>query len=579
MNARLLIDATSFLGKVWNLARPYWSSDERWPARGLLVAIVALTLGIVYMSVLLNEFSRDFYNAIQEKNYEDFTALLLYFCMLAAVLITLSVYKLYLTQMLEMRWRAWLTATYLNEWLERQIYYRLELVARGTDNPDQRIAEDARLFTSGTLGLALGLLSAVVTLASFVVILWGVSGPLDVTIGGMTLSIPGYMVWVAILYAAAGSVITHYVGRPLIALNFQQERFEADFRFSLVRLRENAEGVALYRGEESERKGLLARFENVRANWWELMRYTKRLTTATAGYTQAAIVFPILVAAPRYFSGAIQLGGLMQIASAFGQVQGALSWFVDSYGGIANWKASVERLLSFHRALDEAQAEAGHPAGIRIEDGAAGSLGSDALDVNLPNGAALIAHAAFSLAPGERVLLTGPSGSGKSTLFRSIAGIWPFGRGKIRIPAGARVMFLPQKPYLPIGTLREAVSYPAAADSFSDAAIADILREVRLAPFASRLDETGNWSLTMSLGEQQRLAMARALLHRPEWLFLDEATASLDEATESQLYALLAGRMPGTAIMSIAHRPTVAAYHNRKLSLTPEAGAMTLKPA
>lgn len=576
MNGRLLIDAKSFLGKVWNLARPYWSSEERWTARGLLAAIVALTLGIVYMSVLLNEFSRDFYNAIQEKNYEDFHALLLYFCLLAAGLITLSVYKLYLTQMLEMRWRSWLTTTYLSEWLERQVYYRLELASRGTDNPDQRIAEDARLFTSGTLSLSLGLLSSVVTLASFVVILWGVSGPLDVTVAGMTISIPGYMVWVAILYAVAGSVITHYVGRPLIGLNFQQERFEADFRFNLVRLRENAEGVALYRGEASERRGLLERFDHVRSNWWELMRYTKRLTTATAGYSQVAIVFPILVAAPRYFSGAIQLGGLMQISSAFGQVQGALSWFVDSYGSIANWKASVDRLLTFHRALDETHAEAEHPAGIRIEESPADTIASDDLDINLPDGSRLLTHAAFNLTPGERVLLTGPSGSGKSTLFRSIAGIWPFGSGKICLPAGAKLMFLPQKPYIPIGTLREAVSYPAEAGSFSDKTIGKILEDVRLAPFAHRLEESRNWSLAMSLGEQQRLAVARALLHRPKWLFLDEATASLDEALESHLYALIAERLPGTTIMSIAHRPNVAAYHDRRLSFTRSGETTTL---
>ena len=579
MNGRLLIDARSFLGKVWNLARPYWSSEERWRARALLGAIVALTLGIVYMSVLLNEFSRDFYNAIQEKNFDDFHALLLYFCFLAAGLITLSVYKLYLTQMLEMRWRAWLTATYLNEWLDRQVYYRLELAARGTDNPDQRIAEDARVFTSATLGLSLGLLSSVVTLGSFVAILWGVSGALDFTVAGIPVSVPGYMVWVAILYAVAGSVITHYVGRPLIGLNFQQERYEADFRFNLVRLRENAEGVALYRGEATERHGLLERFEHVCANWWELMRYTKRLTIATSGYSQVAIVFPILVAAPRYFSGAIQLGGLMQIASAFGQVQGALSWFVDSYGSLANWKASVDRLLTFHRALDETRAEAEHPSGIRIEPDTAGTIGSESLDIRLPNGTGLLANAAFRLVPGERVLLTGPSGSGKSTLFRSIAGIWPYGRGTVHVPLNDKVLFLPQKPYIPIGTLREAVCYPASPADIGDEAILAILEDVRLGAFAARLDESRNWSIAMSLGEQQRLAVARALLHRPAWLFLDEATASLDENLEAHLYSLIAQRLPGTMIMSIAHRPTVAAYHDRRLAFTRHGDTTTLAPA
>jgi len=581
MRSRLFIDATNFLGKVWALARPYWFSEERWRARGLLAAVLALTLGLVYMAVLFNRWNREFYNSLEQKNFSDFKDLLLYFSFLAAVYIAAAVYKLYLTQMLVMRWRVWLTRQYLAEWLDKQVYYRLELKSYGTDNPDQRIAEDLRLFTDGTLGLALGLLSSVVTLASFVAILWSVSGPLSFMLAGTEVTIPGYMVWVAVVYALAASVLAHVIGRPLIGLNFQKEQREADFRFTLVRLRENAEGVALYHGEASERHGLLARFELIRRNWWALMDYTKRLTYFTAGYTQIAIVFPFVVASPRFFSGAITLGGLTQIADAFGQVQEALSWFVNTYGSLAGWKASVDRLLTFQSALQQAAREAETAEGVRVSPGDAPAIRAEHLDLALPGagaqaGRVLIADTSFSIEPGSRVLITGPSGSGKTTLFRALAGIWPFGRGRVTVPKGARVLFLPQKPYLPIGTLRAAVSFPAASGAFDDDAIRATLAQCRLENFAGRLDESSNWALVMSGGEQQRLALARALLNRPDWLFLDEATASLDEATESHLYALVRERMPQTTLVSIAHRSTVQAFHDRIWRLEPAGNHMRL---
>jgi len=579
MDTHLNIHARSFPRRVWQLAKPYWNSEERWQARGLLAVIVAFTLGLVYMAVQFNTWNREFYNSLEQKNYGDFKDLLLYFCFLAAVYIALGVYKIYLTQMLQMRWRIWLTRQYLGEWLERQVYYRLELASRGTDNPDQRIAEDLRLFTSGTLGLSLGLLSSVVTLVSFIAILWSVSGPLSFALGSMEITIPGYMVWAAVAYAVVASVLTHYIARPLIGLNFQQERFEADFRFSLVRLRENAEGVALYHGEAPERDNLLARFERVRANWWELMRYTKRLTGFSTGYGQVALIFPFLVGAPRYFSGVITLGGLTQIANAFGEVQTALSWFVNNYDVLANWKASVDRLLTFHGALEQAAADAERTDGITIGSAAQAAFSADALDLALPNGKLILARQSFSIAPSERVLVTGPSGSGKSTLFRAIAGIWPYGKGKVTVPKNAKVLFLPQKPYIPIGSLSEAVAYPASPGEFDAAAIRAALVACRLEALADRLDETQNWSLALSLGEQQRLALARALLHRPDFLFLDEATASLDEANEAYLYGLLKQRLPGSAIVSIAHRPTVAAHHGRRYVLDPESGCLKLAAA
>lgn len=577
MNRIRLNKAHHFLRKVWTLTAPYWASEERGQAWVLLITIIGLTLGLVYLDVLFNSWYREFYNALEQKNYEDFKDLIWYFFYLAVMFIAGAIYKLYLTQMLTMRWRVWLTRHYIDGWLDRQVYYRLELDKRGTDNPDQRIAEDLRLFTDGTLSLSLGLLSAVVTLLSFVAILWTVSGP--ITLFGYT--IPGYMVWAALIYAIVGSILTHYVGRSLIGLNFQQERFEADFRFNLVRLRENAEGVALYKGEAPERAGLLTRFERIRANWWELMRYTKRLTGFTATYSQIAIIFPFIVAAPRYFSGTMPLGGLMQISSAFGSVQGALSWFVNAYGTLANWRASVDRLLFFHEAVQETTHDAEAAPAIPVERDAARDVRAEALDLGVPGrngepGRTIVSDAAFAIAPAERVLVTGPSGSGKSTLFRALAGIWPFGRGRVRVPKDAHVLFLPQKPYIPVGTLRDALSYPAASGAFSDEALQAALRDCRLESFTGRLDETQNWSLLMSGGEQQRLAIARALLHKPDFLFLDEATASMDEALEKQMYEILLARLPGTAITSIAHNPALEGFHQRRLKLQPTGDGMKL---
>jgi putative ATP-binding cassette transporter len=563
-------NSLSFLSKVAALTVPYWRSEERWRAGGLLTAIVGLTLGLVYILVLINEWNREFYTALELRDFESFSRLLLQFSLLAAIYIVASVYKLYLTQMLEINWRAWLTRRYITSWLNERVYYRLELQQQSTDNPDQRIADDLRMFTSGTLGLSLGLLSSVVTLVSFAAILWTISGPLSFAVGETEVTIPGYMLWVALVYALVGSVLTHFVGRRLIGINFQQERLEADFRFNLVRLRENAESVALYGGESAERAGLLGRFDRIRQNWWELMRYTKRLTSFTVGYGQIANIFPILVAAPRYFSGAINLGTLMQISSAFGQVQDSLSWFVSSYGSLANWKASVDRLLTFHYAIEQRKQEAQQGARLVVRADGANTLRADHLELALPNGAPIVPDLDFQIEPGERVLVQGPSGSGKSTLFRAIAGIWPFGRGQLQLPCQARMLFLPQKPYMPIGTLRAAVSYPTASGAFDDQAIREALQAALLAPLADRLDEQQNWSLQLSGGEQQRLAIARALLHRPDWLFLDEATSALDEPTERQLYELIRQRLPEATIVSVAHRPSVASFHDRTLALGPD---------
>jgi putative ATP-binding cassette transporter len=572
----VLIDARTFLGNVWKLSAPYWRSEEKWLAWGLLGAIVALSLSLVYMLVLFNDWNRQFYNALEQKDERDFFALLGYFCVLASIFIAVSVYETYLEQMLQMRWRIWLTRQYLGDWLGDQVYYRLELEHRATDNPDQRIQEDLRLFTDGTLTLGLGVMREIVTLGSFAVILWGLSGSLPLQIGGTEVTVPGYLLWVALIYAIVGSVLTYRIGRSLIPLNFQQEQREADFRYALVRLRENAEGVALYRGETAENRHFASRVERIRENWWDLMRITKRVNAFTIGYNQIALVFPFFVAGHRFFSGAIPLGGLTQIASAFGTVQSSLSWFVNTFQRLANWKASVDRLLTFHRALEQAKAGQTRDAGLEVRLDAGRTVRAEHLDLGLPDGRTLVSDTSFTIQPGERVVLTGPSGSGKSTLFRALAGIWPFGRGAVRFPADARVLFLPQKPYIPIGSLRDAVAYPGAATDFGDEAIRNALATVALPRLATRLDERENWSLQLSGGEQQRLAVARALLQAPDWVFLDEATSALDEAGERQLYELLARRLPNATLVSIAHRPAVAEYHRRRFSLVPDGDRMRL---
>ncbi len=562
---------TPFLRDAWALARPYWHSEERWRARLLLGIVILLNLALVGMGVLLTYWQRAFYNALEAKDFNAFTQLILWghrsedgfmpgFSVVAAVYILVGVYALYLQQALQIRWRRWLTERFLAGWLQGRAYYRISLTDQGTDNPDQRIADDMRLFVDDSLSLGLGLMNAVVTLLSFVFVLWGLSGPMEV----LGLSIPGYMVWVALIYSVLGTVLAHRIGRKLIGLNFLQQRVEADFRYALVRFRENMEGVALHGGEAQEQRNLLARFGAVIQNWWGIMRATKQLTFFTSGYAQLAVIFPIVVAAPAYFAGRMQLGGLIQTSSAFGEVQGAMSWIVTNYARLTEWRATVERLTGFQHALAAAQAASGeglvrHPA----RDGA---LRAEGLRLALPDGRVLAEETGLTLQPGEAVLVTGASGGGKSTLFRALSGIWPFARGQLATPPG-EALFLPQRPYLPLGTLRDAVAYPHAAAEFSDAQITQALELAGLGALIPRLDESEAWDRRLSGGEQQRLALARALLLKPRWLFLDEATASLDPGAEETLYATLRRELPGTGILSIAHRPAVARHHDRVLRL------------
>jgi vitamin B12/bleomycin/antimicrobial peptide transport system ATP-binding/permease protein len=564
------------LGTIWGLAVPYFRSEDRWPGRFLLATVIAIELGLVALEVLFNQWNARFFNAIQEHNWDSFVSELLYFCMLAAIFIVLAIYQLYLNQWLEIRWRQWMTTRYLGHWLDRSNHYRMQLLGDAADNPDQRIADDVRLFIERTLYVGLNLLNSVVTFASFVAILWGLSALAPLHVFGVDWSIPGYLVWTALVYAVIGTIITHLIGRPLIGLNFNQQRFEADFRFNLVRTRENSEQIALLRGETAEQARLMDRFSAVVRNWRAIMTRAKRLTFLTAGYNQISRVFPYVVVSPSYFAERISLGVLTQTAGAFNSVQSALSVFISMYQAsmnanspFAEWRAVIERLSGFDKSIAVGEAAAATPPVIRVTSSAkAPALALDALDVRLPTGAPLVGADHLAFASGDRVLVTGPSGSGKSTLFRAIGGIWPFGSGTIAVPEGARVMVLPQRPYLPIGSLDAAIAYPAEPGTFDADAVREVLHAVGLGGLAPRLYEDAHWNRMLSLGEQQRLGLARAILHAPDYLFLDEATASLDEPAEAALYRLLQQRLAKSTVVSIGHRSTLRAFHRRHLTLS-----------
>jgi putative ATP-binding cassette transporter len=565
MRSSRALSKTGFLHEAWKLAWPYWRSDEKWSAWGLLVAIVALNLGTVWLNVRFNLWNRDFYDALQEYDWPRFWWQFAVFSMLAAIWVAVGVYQLYLRQILHIRWRRWLTERSLKGWLGNQAYYRIQIDQSTMDNPDQRIADDLDAFASNSIVLSMGILNSLVTLVSFLFILWRLSGPLTVPLwGGHTFDIPGYLVFAAFIYAAFGTWFTHWIGRPLAGLMFSQQRFEADFRFSLVRLRENAESVAFYGGESHEYGVFDRRFGRVVGNWWDIIRRRKRLSWFTTTYQQVAIIFPFLVAAPSYFSKKIQLGGLMQVISAFSQVQDALSFIVSSYTSIAEYRAVVERLAGFQGRLTAIAGSSGQERPIVIERAGTG-VEVGALDLDLPDGVALQRDVALKSGEDNPVLITGPTGSGKSTVLRAIAGLWPFGRGRIRLAEGT-VLFLPQRPYLPLGTLADALKYPG--DGRLDREImAEALRAVGLAHLVDHLDDESNWAQRLSGGEQQRLAFARVLLMRPSIVFLDEATSALDEAGEIALYRLLREADWRPTIVSVGHHRSLQRFHNEIVDL------------
>lgn len=519
-----------------------------------------MNFAMVYLLVQLNEWYNTFYNALQNYEAENFWPLIGEFSAIAFTYIVIAVYAVYLRQMLQIKWRTWMTRNYLNSWMEGQTYYKLQDAA---DNPDQRISEDIGQFVNLSLALIIGFLKQLTTLAAFGVVLWELSGSFTLNLGGTEIVIAGYMFWFSFIYSGVGTFIAHKVGRKLIGLNFDQQKYEADFRFSMMRVRENSESVAFYRGEAAELEGFNMKFANVIKNYWQLMKKTKHLNFYANGYGQFAIIVPLLMAAPRYFSKEIQLGGLMQISSAFGRVQDALSFFVDSYDTLANLAAVINRLAGFTEHMEEAQ-----KIQSKITTSTAPELKISALSVSLPNGRELLKKLSLELQNAKSLLVTGLSGCGKSTLLRTLAGIWAHASGEISLPANARVMFLPQRPYLPLGTLRRALIYPSAEkDALPDEKLKATLQLVELPALVDKLDVADDWSRILSLGEQQRLAFARVLLSAPDYVFLDESTSALDELREIEMYNLLRRELPKVTVVSVGHRSTLFKLHDTELNL------------
>jgi putative ATP-binding cassette transporter len=561
-----------FVRRFARLTGLYWRSTDARRGGLLLAGAVALELATVYGNFVLADAQRRIYDGLQDRAAAAFFAGVGMFAGVVIGFVLVSTYRIYVRQALEIRWRTWLTDHLLEDWISPHACSQMESVRADADNPDQRIAEDVRSYVASALGLSLSLLAALATLVSFAGLLWQMSSSWPIQIGSAHFQVPGFMMWIAFAYAAIASWITHRVGRPLVPINFDRLRFEADFRFGLVRFRENAEAIGLAGGESFEERSAIGRFRHIVDNWWQLIRAQRNLTLLTTGIGQLNGAVPLLVAAPGYFLGHLTLGRVAQAGIAYGQVSGALAWFVNAYQEIAQWRASIERLLTFTDALDAARARQSAPAGLRVESSDRDVLQIEDLQLALPDGRALLEGGSATVAPGERIAVVGPTGAGQTTLFRALAGRWPFGRGHISMPPPDRTMFLSPQPYLPIGTLRAALSYPSPDTPFPDEKIRDALRRVGLDHLATALDETDHWEKRLSGGERQRLAIARALLHEPKWLFLDDATAALDEDAEGQIYALLAERLPRATVVSIAHRPSVARYHARRWTLVPHPG-------
>ena len=563
-----------FFRDVWYLTKSYWQSEEKKKAFFLLGCIIALTLGVVYMLVLLNQWNNSFYSALQNYDAKKIFDELIHFSWLAAIYIILAVYSYYLQQTLILNWRRWLTTRFIDIWLQNKTYYNLQMFGKDTDNPDQRISEDVRQFVEMTLSFGIGILKAFCTFASFVVILYNLSGSLSFTFMGKTWTINGYMLWASLLYSVIGTYITHLVGRKLVKINFIQQKYEADFRFSMIRLRESAESVAFYRGEAQEGSVFKQRFKMLLDNFWKLVNKQKQLVFLNSGYSQIAIIFPFVVAMNRYLTKEVTLGGLMQVASAFGRVQDSLSYFVDMYSSIAQWQAVVMRLTYFGRHMHEVSQKAER---FHVERFAAADVVEVSnMQINLPDGKPLLENISFTLHPGHNVLIKGVSGSGKSTLLRAISGIWPFVDGKIFLPERDKLMFIPQKPYLPLGTLRAALNYPGNKP-IDDTELIYLMDLCQIGYLKDKLDLEADWSHVLSVGEQQRLAFVRAHIQQPQWLFLDEATSALDEDTEATMYSLLQERLQQTTVVSVGHRSTLNKYHELVLRLNKATRQVTLE--
>ncbi|MGL5139479.1 MAG: ABC transporter ATP-binding protein/permease, partial [Beijerinckiaceae bacterium] len=537
--------------------------SERKVAWGLTIALIVINQIQVGINVRLSFFSRDWFNAIQNKDQAAFWSLLLtVFFFWAMISVVVNLIEYFLENVLKIRWRGHMVGTFGSRWLDGGNHYRMGFLGEA-DNPDQRIAEDVKNYINNTYAFSVSLISTISNLVSFSIILWSI--PAQFAIPGTDIIVPGLPFWVALIYSLIGTWMTHLIGRPLIKIDFNQEKYEANFRYALARLREYAEQIALLRGEKAEQRHLDVRFGEVVRNYYELVKQNLKLNSFVSAYFQASVVVPYILVAPAYFAGKLTLGQMNQTAGAFGRVEASMQWFIARYASLASYKAVVDRLTTFEDAIEGAETLK-RDSGIALPSKPARDLHIPSLDLAIPNGETIVRLRDVTLRAGEMTLLTGPSGSGKSTLFRAIAGIWPYGKGEIGVPEGASVMLLPQRPYLPLGKLRDAIRYPGTAE-LSNETLKKALVAARLPKLVERLDDEAFWSQVLSLGEQQRLAIARALVERPDWLFLDEATAALDEPTEAAIYAMLKAEMPDTTIVSIGHRSTLIPIHDRRIDL------------
>jgi putative ATP-binding cassette transporter len=544
----------------------------------LLAGAIAFELGLVYANHLLADSQREIFDALELKDPSELATAIVLFAAAAGSLILAATFRIYVRQLLEIRWREHLTDWFLERWIAPSAYSMAERHRGEIDNPDQRVAEDVRDFVASSLGLSLSLLSAVVTLATFGGLLWRLSRDWPLHVAGTPVHIPGLMMWVAVAFSLVSIAVAHFVGRRLVSINFDKLRVEADFRYGLVRFRDHTERVALSRGEASERLGSLARFGEIVSNWRQLISAQRNLLFVTTGVAQLNDLVPVLVAAPAYFAGLITLGNIAQVRFAYGQVASGLSWFVNAYQEIAHWRANVERLCSFIHVMEESERDLSESA-IQRTTSERDALEVTDLRLEAPDGRVLLDHVNGRIAAGERVAIVGPSGTGKTTLMRAIVGIWPFGSGRIELPAWPRMLFLPQRPYLPVGSLRAVLCFPAAERAFADDEIREVLRLVGLGHLETQLDARDQWDQKLSPHEQQSVSFARIFLHEPDWVFLDKATSALDENIEKDLYALLAQRLPRTTVVSVAHRPEVADYHRRRWTFVPGPKGVTLQTA
>lgn len=568
--ARRAVFGRAFARELWRLVRVYWRAPAARRGALLLLGAIALELGMVFGNVLLSDGQRRIFDALEARAPGDFGLSLSFFLGAALVTLFAATYRIYLRQALEIHWREFLTGDYVRRWVGAPAYWQAELHHGVIDNPDQRISEDIRDFVASALGLSLSLLSAIVTLVSFGGILWQMSGRWTFEIARTEFQIPGLMMWVAIVYAILAMWVTHLVGRRLVPINFDRLRCEADFRYGLVRFRDHAEAVVLARGEQVEQQSLGARFSCVVANYWQLIKAQRNLSLLTNGIGHANSIIPLLIAAPSFFAGHLTLGMVAQVRVAYAEVSGALTWFVNAYQEIARWRANIERLSSFSGVMATTAAEVDpRRAGLRVVPAADQALCLRDVRLEAPGGRVLVADANGTIHAGERVAILGPAGAGKTTLFRAVAGLWPFGGGQIEVPSDSRILFISQRPYLPIGPLRAAVTYPSPPDAFPPERIREVLRLLGLEYLEAHLEESDHWEQRLSGAEQQRLALARVFVHQPDWLFLDEVTSALDESTEKHVYQLLAQRLPNVTVVAVAQRPIALRHFPRRWFLAP----------